>query len=146
MGDFSAAQRLRGIEQTELRHQTGREGKGSRGVGPLELELDLLLIPLPLVFDVELGTGGHIDPLPGDLDLEPLARFQRIRQPSNLRHKPRGGVDLLDVPVALFAHRSSPLSPNTRPFDSLQGPRSTAKLPRGYIRPLAVAHSGYANA
>jgi hypothetical protein len=37
------------------------------------LELDLLLIALPLVFDVELGAGGHVDPLPGNLDLEALA-------------------------------------------------------------------------
>jgi hypothetical protein len=38
------------------------------------LELDLLLFPFPLVLDVELGAGGHVDPLPGHLDLEALAR------------------------------------------------------------------------
>src|SRR5919112_5446684 len=77
------------------------------GVGPLELELDLLLIALPLMLDVELGTGGHVDSLPGNLDLEALARLQRIGKPSQLRHELRGGVDFLDVSVSLFVHRSS---------------------------------------
>src|SRR5215207_1885950 len=102
------------------------------GVGPLELELDLLLIALPLMLDVELGTGGHVDSLPGNLDLEPLARLQRIGKPSQLRHELRGGVDLLDVSVSLFVHRSSPDSPNARPLGTLQGPRPTAKSERDY--------------
>jgi hypothetical protein len=59
------------------------------------------------VLYVELGTGGHVDSLPGDLDLEPLAGLQRIGKPSQLRHELRGGVYLLDVPVWLFAHPSS---------------------------------------
>ena len=77
-------------------------------VGPLELELDLLLIPLPLVLDVELGTGRNVDPLPRNLYLEALTRLQRIGEPSKLRHELRGRVDLLDVPVWLFARRASP--------------------------------------
>jgi hypothetical protein len=64
-------------------------------------------ISLPLVLDVELGPGRHVDPLPGDLDLEALACLQRIGKPSQLRHELLGGVDFLDVSVALFAHRSS---------------------------------------
>src|SRR5215210_9083442 len=82
-------------------------GEYSRGVGPLELELDLLLVPLPLVLDVELGTGGHVNPLPGNLYLEPFSRLQRIGEPSKLRHELRGRVDLLDVPVWLFVQGSS---------------------------------------
>src|SRR5919107_97382 len=76
-------------------------------VGPLELELDLLLVPLSFVFDVELGASGHVDPLPGYLDLEPLARLEGVGQPPQLRHELRGGVDLLYVPLRLFAHQPS---------------------------------------
>jgi hypothetical protein len=32
-------------------------------VGPFELELDLLFVPLSFVLDVELGASGHVDPL-----------------------------------------------------------------------------------
>src|SRR5918995_6558698 len=101
------------------------------GVGPLELELELLLIALPLMLDVELGTGGHVDSLPGNLDLEALARLQRIGKPSQLCHELRGGVDLLDVSVSLFAHWSPPGSLNTRPVGIIPGPSGTAKLPAG---------------
>src|SRR5829696_5429119 len=92
---------------TSLPRDLTISGTGRGGVGPLELELDLHLVPLPLVLYVELGAGGHIDSLPGDLDLEPLARLQCIGKPSQLRHELRGGVYLLDVPVWFFAHPSS---------------------------------------
>src|SRR5215217_6947281 len=101
------------------------------GVGPLELELDLFLAPLPLVLDVELRSGGHVDPLPGHLYLEPLARLQSVGQPAQLRYKLGGGVDLLDVPVWLFAHQCSLGSLNSQPFGILSGPRGRAKSPRG---------------
>src|SRR5215218_9456868 len=106
-----------------------RVGTGRGGVGPLELELDLLLVPFPLVLYVELGAGGHIDSLPGDLDLEPLARLQCIGKPAQLRHELRGGVNLLDVPVWLFAHSTS-LFANARLLRSLKGPRAPAKSDR----------------
>src|SRR5918997_183751 len=73
-------------------------------VGPLELELELLFVPLSLVLDVELGASGHVDPLSRDLDLEPLARLEVVGQPAQLRHELGGRVDLLDVPVPLLAH------------------------------------------
>src|SRR5829696_7613446 len=90
----------------------------SSPVGPLELELELLLVPLPLVLDVELGTGGHVDSLPGHLYLEALTRLQSVGQPSKLRYKLGGGVDLLDVSVWLFAHQCSLGSLNCRPLVS----------------------------
>src|SRR5215207_7702415 len=68
-----------------------RRLRGGGRVGPLELELDLFLVPLPLVLYVELRSGWHVDPLPGYLDLEPLARLQRIGEPPKLRHELRGG-------------------------------------------------------
>ena len=36
----------------------------SSPVGPLELELKLFFVLLPLVLNVELGTGWHLDSLP----------------------------------------------------------------------------------
>src|SRR5215216_1533131 len=103
-----------------------RKGRSSP-VGPLQLELELLLVLLPLVLDVELGTGGHVDSLPGNLYLEALARLQSVGKPSKLRYKLGGGIDLLDVPVWLFAHQCSLGSLNTRPLGILSGPRGTAK-------------------
>src|SRR5215218_728538 len=103
----------------------------SSAVGPLELELELLLVLLPLVLYVELGTGRHVDSLPGNLDLEALAPLQSVGKPSKLRYKLGGGVYLLDVPVWLFAHRCSLGSLTTRPLGILSGPRGTAKSPRG---------------
>src|SRR5215210_228208 len=88
-------------------------------VGPLELEFDLLLAPLPFVLDVELGTSGHVDPFSGHLDLEPLARLEGVGQPAQLRYELGGGVDPLDIPVQLFAHQFSPF-------------RQTANLPVSY--------------
>src|SRR5215217_8476582 len=103
-------------------------------VGPLELELELLLVLLPLVLDVELGTGGHVDSLPSHLYLEALARLQSVGQPSKLRYKLGGGVDLLDVPVWLFVHQCSLGSLTSGPFGILSGPRGRAKSPRGASR------------
>ena len=60
------------------------------------------------MLDVELGTGWHVDSLPGHLYLEPLARLQSVGQPAQLRYKLGGGVDLLYVPVWLFAHHNAP--------------------------------------
>src|SRR5215212_11143148 len=61
----------------------GRRGAcEDSAVGPLELELELLFVLLPLVLYVELGTGGHVDPLPGHLYLEALASLERIGEPS----------------------------------------------------------------
>src|SRR5215216_2452278 len=112
----------------------------SSPVGPLQLELDLLLVPLPLVLDVELRSGWHVDSLPGNLDLEPLARLQSVGQPAQLRYKLGGGVDLLDVPVWLFAHQCSLGSLNSRPFGILSGPRGRAKSARGGRR---ISQMGY---
>src|SRR5829696_4057594 len=103
----------------------------SSAVGPLELELELLLVLLPLVLDVELGTGWHVDSLPGNLDLEALACLQSVGQPAQLRYKLGGGVDLLDVPIWLFAHQCSLGSLNSRLFGILSGPRGRAKSARG---------------
>src|SRR5215207_616411 len=77
-------------------------------VGPFELEFDLLFVPLSFVLDVELGARRHVDPLSGHLNLEPLTSLEGVGQPAQLRYELGRGVDLLDVPVVLFAHRSSP--------------------------------------
>src|SRR5919107_5213284 len=103
----------------------------SSPVGPLELELKLLLVLLPLVLDVEFRSGGHVDSLPGNLDLEPLARLQSVGQPAQLRYKLGGGVDLLDIPVWLFAHQCSLGSLDSRPIGMLSGLRGRAKSARG---------------
>src|SRR5829696_4762639 len=103
----------------------------SSPVGPLQLELELLFVLLPLVLDVELRSGWHVDSLPSHLYLEALARLQSVGQPAQLRYKLGGGVDLLDVPVWLFAHQCSLGSLNSRPFGILSGPRGRAKAPRG---------------
>jgi hypothetical protein len=76
-------------------------------VGPFKLEFDLLFVPLSFVLDVELGTSGHVDPFSGHLNLESLTRLEGIGQPAQLRYELGGGVDPLDVPVVLFAHRFS---------------------------------------
>src|SRR3712207_8130960 len=59
------------------------------------------------VLDVEHRASRNVDPLSGDLDLEPLPRLQRVGQPAQLRHELRNGVDLLDVPVPLLVHPRS---------------------------------------
>src|SRR5687767_342093 len=89
---------------------------------------------------VELRSGGHVDSLPGNLDLEALARLQSIGEPSKLRYKLGGGVDLLDVPAWLFAHQCSLGSLNCRPLGILSGPRGRAKAPRGGRR---ISQMGY---
>src|SRR5215218_2757807 len=91
------------------------------------------------MLDVELSTGGHVDSLPGHLDLEPLAPLQSVGQPAQLRHKLGGGVDLLDVSVALFAHQSSLGSLSTRPFVSYR----VRGAPPSYLEGRRIFHIGY---
>src|SRR3712207_4407179 len=109
-----------------MQHRRHHTGKGTRFaanepaearslVGPSELEFDLLFVPLPFVLDVELGTSGHVDPFSGHLDLEPLTLLKAVGQPAQLRYELGRGVDLLDVPILLLAHRFSLGSTNNLP-------------------------------
>src|SRR5215216_6785424 len=96
-------------------------------VGPFKLEFDLLLVPLSFVLDVKLGTSGHVDPFSGHLYLESLARFEGVGQPAQLRYELGRGVDPLDVPVLLFAHRFSLGSVNDQPLGLPSYPYSRTK-------------------
>lgn len=51
---------------------------------PLHLELDLFLAVAALMLDVEPRADGHRDALPGDLDFEALAPFQRVGEAAQL--------------------------------------------------------------
>src|SRR5829696_5705763 len=93
-------------------------------IGPFKLEFDLFVVPLSFVLYVELGTSGHVDPFSGHLDLESLARFEGLGQPAQLRYEFGGGVDLLDVSILLFAHRTSLSSLNDRPLSILPCPKA----------------------
>src|SRR5215203_6908460 len=91
-------------------------------VGPFKLEFDLLFVPLSFVLDVELGASGHVDPFSGHLDLESLTRFEGVGQPAQLRYKLGRRVDLLNIPIPLFAHWFSLGSLNDQPLDILPCP------------------------
>src|SRR3712207_9274980 len=56
-------------------------------VRPFKLELQFLFVPLSFVLDVELCPGGHVDPLSGHLDLEPLTLLEGVGQPAQLRYE-----------------------------------------------------------
>src|SRR5215217_2994935 len=92
------------------RFAANEPAKARSAPAPFELELDLLFVPFPFVLDVEFGASGHVDPLSGHLDLEPLTLLERIGQPAQLRYELGSGVDFLDVPVVLLAHQFSPRS------------------------------------
>src|SRR5918997_4636483 len=123
--DHGAGSLLTAPEATEghhpergMRFAANEPAKIRSPVNPFKLELDLLFVPLSFVLDVELGTSGHVDPFSGHLNLESLTLLQGVGQPAQLRYELGRGVDLLDVPVVLFAHRFSLGSINHQPLVS----------------------------
>src|SRR5690606_8697634 len=66
---------------------------------PLDLELDLLLVPEPLVLDAERRARRHVDSLAGNLDIETLARLDRVCEPPELGRKLRVRIHLPDVTI-----------------------------------------------
>src|SRR5215216_2521303 len=97
---------------SETRFAAVKPAKVKSLVGPFKLEFDLLFVAVSFVLNVELGTSGHVDPFSGHLYLESLTRLEGVCQPAQLRYELGRGVNLLDVPVLLFAHRVSPGSLN----------------------------------
>src|SRR5215210_4653312 len=97
-----------GVHVASIIWEYSASSLGGSPVGPFKLEFDLLFVALSFVLDVELGAGGHVDSLSGHLNLEPLARLQGVGKPAQLRYELGRRVGPLDVPVLLFAHRSSP--------------------------------------
>lgn len=92
--------------------QNGLSLRAGSIIRPFQLEFDLFLLAFALVLDVEAGAGWDINPLAGNLDLEFLAGFQRVRQPPQLRHKFLQRIILFDVPFA-FAHDCLRMKLNT---------------------------------